>query len=55
MANMQQRAGRVRVRVGGNTQETATLVDSLPDGKALQKDISGASGPVRSVTLNQEP
>lgn len=46
MANIQQRAGRVNVRVGGNTQETAVLVDSTPDGRILEKDISGASNPV---------
>lgn len=38
MANLQQRSGRVNIRVGGNTQETATLVDSLSDGKMLEKD-----------------
>ncbi|KAJ7592650.1 glycoside hydrolase family 79 protein [Mycena floridula] len=45
MANVIQRAGRVHVRVGGNTQETAVLVDSLPDGKVLEKDITQASNP----------
>lgn len=51
MANLQQRSGKVHVRVGGNTQETAVLVDSLPDGKILQKDISQASNPVISSPL----
>ncbi|KAI0369500.1 hypothetical protein BV20DRAFT_946072 [Pilatotrama ljubarskyi] len=32
-----ERAGRVRIRVGGNTQETATLVDSLPDNAIIEK------------------
>ncbi|KAF8994923.1 hypothetical protein BDQ17DRAFT_1430785 [Cyathus striatus] len=41
MANLQQRGGKVQVRVGGNTQETAVLVDSTPDGKILEKDLSG--------------
>jgi hypothetical protein len=47
MGNIQQRAGRVVVRVGGNTQETAVLVDSTPDGKILEKDLKGISNPVR--------
>lgn len=49
MANIQQRAGEVRVRVGGNTQEMAKLVDSLPDGRMLAKDIGHSSNPVRSA------
>ncbi|KDQ23855.1 glycoside hydrolase family 79 protein [Pleurotus ostreatus PC15] len=51
MANIQQRAGRVLVRVGGNTQETATLVDSLPDGRALEKDLLGVSNPTQTPPL----
>lgn len=51
MANIQQRAGRVNIRVGGNTQETAVLVDSTPDGRILEKDISGVSNPVRSAVI----
>jgi hypothetical protein len=46
MANLRQRAGSVKVRVGGNTQDTATLVDSTPDGSALEKDYGRASNPV---------
>ncbi|RDB17658.1 Beta-glucuronidase [Hypsizygus marmoreus] len=51
MANIQQRAGRVNVRVGGNTQETAVLVDSTPDGRILEKDISGSSNPTQTPPL----
>jgi len=47
MANLAQRVGRVNIRVGGNTQETAVLVPSTPDGKILEKDIAGSSNPVR--------
>jgi len=47
MSNIQQRAGAVVVRVGGNTQETAVLVDSTPDGRILEKDHRGSSNPVR--------
>ncbi|KAG6872145.1 hypothetical protein C0995_012556 [Termitomyces sp. Mi166 len=45
MANLQERSGRVNIRVGGNTQETARMVDSTPDGKILEKNITGASNP----------
>ena len=49
MANLAQRVGRVNIRVGGNTQETAVLVPSTPDGKILEKDIAGASNPVHRL------
>ncbi len=42
-----QRAGAVHIRVGGNTQETAFLVDTLPGGKMMEKDKEDASNPVR--------
>ncbi|KAL0952547.1 hypothetical protein HGRIS_006805 [Hohenbuehelia grisea] len=51
MANIQQRAGQVKVRVGGNTQETATLVESLADGRALEKDLKGVSNPTQTPPL----
>ena len=38
--------GEVHIRVGGNTQETAYMVDSLPDGKFLEKNKEDASNPV---------
>ena len=49
MALLSQRAGRVDVRVGGNTQETAVLVDAsnLPAGIMIQKDKAASSNPVR--------
>jgi hypothetical protein len=53
MANLQQRGGSVRVRVGGNTQETATLVASTPDGAALEKDYGDSSGPVSAICFAQ--
>ncbi|KAJ8585043.1 glycoside hydrolase family 79 protein [Rhizopogon salebrosus TDB-379] len=37
MALLRERAGEVRIRVGGNTQETAVLVDSLPGGVMMTK------------------
>ncbi|KAF9554710.1 glycoside hydrolase family 79 protein [Agrocybe pediades] len=51
MANLQQRTGRIDIRVGGNTQETATLVDSTPDGKILEKDLAGATNPTQTPPL----
>lgn len=40
MSNIVQRAGSVHIRVGGNTQERAVLVDTIPGGKILEKDKS---------------
>jgi hypothetical protein len=51
MSNIRQRGGFVRVRVGGNSQETATLVGSLTDGKILEKDEQGLTNPVRIIVL----
>lgn len=47
LANLQERGGRVTIRVGGNSQETAVLVPSIPDGSVLEKDKSNAYNPVR--------
>ena len=41
-----QRAGSVHIRIGGNTQDYATLVDSLSDGKAIEKDKENTTNPV---------
>jgi hypothetical protein len=38
MANLQERADLIFIRLGGNTQETAALVDHLDDGKAFAKE-----------------
>ena len=46
IANLQQRGGQVLIRVGGNTQETAVLVPSTPDGLIIEKDLAGVSNPV---------
>ncbi|KXN82401.1 hypothetical protein AN958_02606 [Leucoagaricus sp. SymC.cos] len=37
IANIQERAGLVLIRLGGNTQETAFLVDHLDNGKTFSK------------------
>lgn len=46
MGNLAARGGRVNVRVGGNTQETASLVDAIPNGADLQKDYGSSGNPV---------
>lgn len=52
MANLRQRGGSVKVRVGGNTQDTATLVDSIQDGAALEKDNGMSTNPV-TISVRQ--
>ncbi|KAJ7200294.1 hypothetical protein GGX14DRAFT_466601 [Mycena pura] len=52
MANIQQRAGSVMVRVGGNTQESAKLVDSLPNGRILEKDLINVTGTTQTPPLD---
>lgn len=47
MANLQERGGRVTIRVGGNSQETAVMVTSIADGSILEKDKAHAYNPVR--------
>ncbi|KAJ7196712.1 hypothetical protein GGX14DRAFT_574781 [Mycena pura] len=44
LANIQQRVGSVCIRVGGNTQESAKLVDSLPGNVILQKNLTASTG-----------
>jgi hypothetical protein len=46
MANLVDRGGSVKVRVGGNTQDTAELVDEIPNGADLWKDEGAISDPV---------
>ena len=62
MSNIVHRAGSVRVRVGGNTQETALMVSSLPsspnghnNGAILEKNITGASNPTQTPPLVYTP
>ncbi|KAF5353264.1 hypothetical protein D9756_008029 [Leucocoprinus leucothites] len=51
MANIAQRAGGVRIRVGGNTQETATLAANTPDGRILEKNLTGVTNPTQTPPL----
>ncbi|KAI0354193.1 hypothetical protein OH77DRAFT_1437562 [Trametes cingulata] len=52
LATIADRAGSVVVRVGGNTQETATLVDSLPNNAMIAKDKENASNPTDTPILD---
>jgi hypothetical protein len=51
MANIKQRAGSVHIRIGGNTQETATLVASIPGGHAIGKDKGSSTNPTQTPGL----
>ncbi|KAI0341170.1 hypothetical protein BDW22DRAFT_334247 [Trametopsis cervina] len=51
MAAVAQRGGSVPVRVGGNTQENATLVDSIPGGDIIGKDKTDTSNPTATPNL----
>ena len=53
MSIIAEKAGAVNVRVGGNTQETAFVVDSLADGKMIEKDKEDASNPVRFIQTHR--
>lgn len=50
MGNIQQRAGAVRVRLGGNTQERAAMIDHLPDGRVIAK-----GDPLSGTTVSHQP
>ncbi|KAF9458509.1 glycoside hydrolase family 79 protein [Collybia nuda] len=45
MANLQQRAGHINIRLGGNTQDFAHMVDHIDNGHSLDKDHSDPSNP----------
>ncbi|KAJ3727373.1 hypothetical protein DFJ43DRAFT_1001722 [Lentinula guzmanii] len=51
LATISQRSGAVRVRIGGNSQDTASQVASLDDGKVLEKDLSGVTNPTETPPL----
>ena len=55
MANIKARVGWVQVRVGGNSQESAELVSSLPNGTILAKDMSNAFNPTDTPPLAYTP
>lgn len=47
MSNLEERAGAVVIRLGGNTQEFAAMVPSLPNGSTFSK---GASNSTQTVS-----
>ncbi|CAK5262555.1 unnamed protein product [Mycena citricolor] len=55
MANVQARAGSVRIRVGGNTQDYAVLEPSLPSGKMLGKESQISTNPTKTPILLYTP
>lgn len=55
MSIINERAGGVHIRVGGNTQETAVFVESLADGAMIEKDKGDATNPVRVFNVNSRP
>jgi hypothetical protein len=50
MANLQERAGHVLIRLGGNTQEYAAMVDHLDNGRAIAKEQANLTQTVRLRT-----
>ena len=46
MQTLVERGGPVRIRLGGNTQEFAFMVDDLGDGKAVSKQKAETNNPV---------
>lgn len=51
MSNLVERAGQVVIRLGGNTQEFATLVPELPDGRTFGKEESGSRQTTRTPAV----
>jgi hypothetical protein len=45
LSNVAERAGHVNIRVGGNTQDTAVFVGSIPDGHAIEKQQGVTNNP----------
>lgn len=52
MALLAERSGEVVIRVGGNTQDYATLVDQTPNGGILGKENVDTGNPVRKELLD---
>ncbi|CAL1698444.1 unnamed protein product [Somion occarium] len=51
VSNIVQRAGRFHIRVGGNTQETARLVDQTADGRMIEKQSIDPNNPTATPVL----
>lgn len=52
MANVVERAGEVHIRCGGNTQESAAMVDSNPNGGMISKDYSSVTGTTNTPPID---
>lgn len=52
IANLEERAGHVLIRLGGNTQEYAVMVDQLDGGKAIAKQKASLTQTVRDILLS---
>ncbi|KZT66775.1 glycoside hydrolase family 79 protein [Daedalea quercina L-15889] len=50
-----ERSGSVHIRVGGNTQESAALVQSLPDDKIIEKQAVNLNDPTQTPSLLYTP
>lgn len=48
LGNIQQRAGGVHIRLGGNTQDSAQFADNLELGKMIEKDKSSLENPTQT-------
>lgn len=46
MSLLAERSGEVIIRVGGNTQDYATMVDSTSDGRVIEKQGIDPNNPV---------
>lgn len=55
MALMVERSAAISVRVGGNTQEQAVVVDSLPNNKAVAKNKTDTTNPTDTPDLEITP
>ncbi|KAI0774365.1 glycoside hydrolase family 79 protein [Fomes fomentarius] len=51
MSILAEKAGEVHVRVGGNTQDYAYVVDSLPSGKFLEKNKEDTQNPTGTPVI----
>ncbi|KAJ7064929.1 glycoside hydrolase family 79 protein [Mycena amicta] len=51
LANIQERAGAVHIRIGGNTQEYAYFVDTLPTGHAISKEKADTNNPTQTPAV----
>lgn len=51
VSNVIARAGRFHIRVGGNTQETARLVDQTKDGRMIEKQSIDPNNPTATPVL----